>query len=290
MNEYKNQLKNALNDGEIISFTRMMLSEEENLVVVIVEGESDEKFLNNHVSNNVVVREACGGCKSVESIIEGLNAIIPDNRRFISIKDRDYNKISPNINEFYYDYNSLETFLFSMDKVLHKVCNEYYRGQLDKNTLREHIMQELRTLSTIRKLDSINKWNLKFTAISIDKLCEKDSLKLDKDLVIKSINNSNKSFFDKNPQNLQELEVELAKQINYVELLQITQGHDLISLFQTICNIERSKKKNKRGLQIKDIESTLRASCSSNELVETNFYRDLKNYEEDYKIKILDDI
>lgn len=287
MESYNKSLKKSDNKDEIISLTRMILGESKESIVAIVEGESDEKFLNNYVHDDVLVKESCGGCRDVDYIIDNLNRIIPKNRRFIGIKDRDYNSISPEINKFYYDYNSLETFLFSIDEVLKKVCNEYYLGEKDKNVLREHIIMELRILSTIRKLNAIYGWELKFSAISIDKLYSADLLQLDSEGVIKSINDSNKSFFDKNPEKLSLIEVELNKEIDYEGLLSITQGHDLINLFHSICNIERSKVGKKKGLQVQDIDSSLRLSCSIADLMETNFYKELKDYESQHGINIL---
>lgn len=288
MAKKKNSVKSIITKEDIINEVRMTLASDtsKKKAFVIVEGEDDSSFLRKHVDNNIEIKESFSGCKGVDEIIKQLNEIIPHNPRFIGIKDRDYGKLLDNNRIFYYDYNNLEVFLISSDDVLKSICSEYYRGDSKSHELRVHMLEELLIMGIIRKISFIDKWGLKLDCISINNAYNKDLKKIDKEYIQKEINRINSQFFDKYPEKLEKINSEVEKineNINYEDLLNLIQGHDLLFLFKRICDDSNNLSK---GLNVGDIASSMRCSYSIDEFKNSNLYKNIKAYESNHKIKI----
>lgn len=288
MQKTNNSIYKEITKDSIINDIRLSLSStpDNDDVFVIVEGEDDIKFLRGYVADNVEIKESFSGCKGIKEILDELNIILPKKHfRFIGIRDRDYEEVQANEKIFYYDYNSLEILLISSDEVLTKIFNEYYYGEKEKSEIRDHILEQLKVVSVIRKLSYEKKWGLRLTGLSIDNAYDNNSDTLMREHIINQVNEMNNNFF-KEDKNLKFVEQDLEKIKSKKDLLMLTRGHDLVHLFKCICN--KAKTSKQKGINADDIASSMRCSYPSDELKQTDLYKEIKGYENKQNIKIFD--
>ncbi|CEK29405.1 hypothetical protein JGS6364_00511 [[Clostridium] sordellii] len=289
MSKGTNSIKANLKNQNLANDLRLMLSSshKKTTKIVLVEGEDDEKFMKSNVSENVIIKRSFNGGKGVVEVIKLLETMIPTNNRFIGIKDRDYGELENSDRIFYYDNNSLELFLVESDEVLKKIYNEYYVGDINLCEIRNYILNELKGLGIIRKLNEVHKWMINIRCVSIDKAYNTNLNKVDIELIIGIINENNKNFFKQREECLDIVHKELEEHIEEEELLLLIQGHDFIRLFQSICNNERKRNKLPTNITEREIGSAMRCSYSFTDFQKTDLYKLVNEYEKKYDLKIL---
>lgn len=291
----KDSISESIEIDDIVNDINLSLDAtgEDEYVVVLVEGISDERFLNKHVKDHVEVtlpaleNDLNGGCSKVEKIIEQLKDMRSDDKRVIAIVDRDYKEEKAEEEFFYYDHNSLETFLFSLESVLEGICSEFCINREDKSIFRLRALKNLKELGIIRKLSNENNWGLNLKNLPISKFYDETICKLDINELINIVKLRNKAKFEADKTILEKIEENIKSDLDYEQLLRVVQGHDLVAIIKCECDLAYKKRyKCEKEFNKDSIESTLRSSCTIEDLSNTNLYKSINNYETKYDLKI----
>ena len=267
-----NSIKNNLTKDLIISEIKLLLGADINKanIYIVVEGEDDSKFLSKYFDTNVTIYESPSGKHDVEYIV-GSEIICND--RVIGIRDKDYCNNVKNKKIFFYDGCCLEMMIVKNDKTFEAIYYEYYKGTMQPKDLKKHILDELLEVSLVRKYNEEKKLSINFKGLPFHSIID-SSFKIDKSKFYEELKKRNKSKdfgFVKNLSNQ-----------NIYNGLDITNGHDFISLFKVICD----NNCNSKATNEKDIASSLRCSFSEDLLRKTTLYRSVADYFDNINIKV----
>lgn len=262
-----NSIINNLDKDSMISTIKLLLSDDidKKHIFIVVEGDDDVKFLKRFLNNNVKIVESYSGKAGVEEIV---NSEFIDSDRVIGIRDRDYYQGSISRKIFFYDRCCLEIMMAEFDEVFEGIYHEFYYGKMEPQVLKKHILYELNIVSQLRKYNEENNIEINFKGIPFDNIvC--NNFKIDKNKFIDKIKdlNSGREIDYIGITDKSESEVS-------INLLDITNGHDFIRLFKTICDMSNKGKKVKD----REISTALRTSFSGDFLKKTNLYKDIKGY------------
>ena len=265
-----NSIKANLTKDSIISDIKLLLGADINKenIYVVVEGDDDIKFLRRYLNSNVTIYESFSGKNGVEEIV---NSKIIFSSRVIGIRDKDYCNDVKNKKIFFYDRCCLEMMIAEFDKAFNGIYCEFYNGEMEPHKLKEHILTELFKVSQLRKYNEENKMEINFKGLSFQSIIDA-KYKVNEDKFIEQLKNLNPS-----------------KPIDFINeslyqstdnMLDITNGHDFISLFKVICD----KSCNKNSANEKHISSVLRGSFSEEFLKKTTLYRNISDYFNNIKV------
>lgn len=271
-----NSIKNNITKDDIISEIKLLLGHdfERKAICIIVEGDDDLSFWGKFFSKNVEILESYSGKEGVFQIVEYFN----ENKRVIGICDKDYGETDKE-DVYFYDFCNLEMMLISNREVFKSLICETYSKKENEMDIKESLLNALLPLSLLRKINADKAYGINFKGLIFDKIFSDRKIKLqefieeickinkDKCKIIliemNNINKSNRLFTEEN-------------------ILDITNGHDFTSAYVTFC---KNKDKNfKLGSSI--IERMLRCCFRYNDLIETNIYKDLLFYQQEFEIKL----
>lgn len=263
-----NSIKDKLNETDTVSEIHLMLGHSKDKVCVVVEGESDQSLFRSLLSDKVVLFQSYASKRGVNNIVK---TYFPRNKRVIGIRDKDYSKSPISRRCFFCDYCCMEMMILSINSCSSRMfCNFYKGSTFDENTLKIHCFERLEKLSKLRKLNELNNWKLRFTGINPHILYDANISVMEKSIV-KEINLRNQNnMIDKTKE---EAYAKLSKCRCLNDYLQITNGHDYISLFYGICA------KNNNAISISTIEQALRTSFGPSEFKLTQLYNNLYQYQ-----------
>jgi len=219
-----NSIYEALNTDSIINEIRLTLSATPNTPFVIVEGNDDISFFKHHCPEGVRIRESFKGKVGVYQILENFS----NKKSVIGICDRDYDHAPLPTNIFAYDFSCLEAMLFANTKTKEIVFTQL---NLKNNISLEEILNQLCWLSHLRKKSFQESLAINFDGLKISKLFDCTcGLKTDK-LIIK-LNEINDTSLLLSNEQIESIESIVNLVHTFDDLLNITQGHDLLSLIQ----------------------------------------------------------
>lgn len=230
-----NSIRDTINKEDQISTIRLLLSADYNhkLQIIVVEGPDDCLFCSM-VLDKINVQESFSGKHGVYEIVDFFN-----DKRVIGICDLDYDtgKLPEKI--FYYDYSCLEMMMVSNDKTFESVYTANCIGWKSPLEARDYMLSGLAYLSRFRKINSVEGLGINFNGISISSAFNQETGLLDNQTILEQLNNCNK-----NPNSLCCIEnidkSDYRETSNYYD---ITQGHDFLRYFQTVCaNFPRFRK------------------------------------------------
>ncbi|WP_339011625.1 DUF4435 domain-containing protein [Lactococcus garvieae] len=266
-----NSIRSSLTKNDIISTLRMNLSADPKKPIIIVEGEDDIAFLQHICKENVMLIESYSGKDGVFDI---LNFVVQfDNMNsIIAICDRDYNNISHN-KVFYYDYCCLEMMMLSNDGVFKKILSSL---NLEYKSFKRHMLLEsLLPLSLLRKKNTEEALGVNFNGIKITDILSEDKGEL-KQLQNKlSLINPSIPFHDVQ-RKMDEVKqiLELEKNKGEENLLNLTQGHDFISLLQTLHKQHCARRTQSETT----IRLVMNAAYTAKAFSKTNLFSEIKNF------------
>lgn len=265
-----NSIKRYMNKEEIISNIKLLLGADRECknIFVVVEGGDDIKFLKKFFSENVIIFESYSGKQGLEEIIE-----TQKNARVIGIRDRDYCLQPNNKRIFFYDRCCLEMMIIENCNSFKSIFYEYYQGPMASDKLKNHILSELYKLSILRKYNEENKKGINFKGLSFSNLIDKEN-KLNETVLkdcIEKKNGAKAIDFSWN-------EV-ISNNFSISNLLDITNGHDFISFFKVLCDVD-----NKDNVKAREISSTLRGAYRDDDFIKTKLYEDIKSSFKNKKI------
>ncbi len=265
-----NSVKVHLSKDTAISEIKLILGAdfEKKKVFLVVEGQSDQKILNKFCDSNTQIFISYSGKQGIEEVV---NSKIVSDKRVIGIRDKDYCTQPSSDRIFFYDKCNSEMMMLSFHDVFESIYYEYYEGIFDSKELINFIFRELSKISKLRKYNEDNRMSIKFEGFHHNDLLDSENkLKLEEVISkIKEINSERDSFFIGDILNSEEE--------NDIEYLNITNGHDFIWFFKTLCN----KEKTGKGVSDHQISSTLRGSFNKNHFSNTNLYSSINKYCDD---------
>ena len=248
-------------------------------VIIVVEGEDDEKALKKFFNVQAVEFTCATNC----SIVKDAMLIVSTDKQLkdcvIGIKDADFDhikKISYNIaNLMITDTHDMETLMLT-PKVCERICWETIKEEYPN--LSFEAMTSLKNLSYLRYYnDKIilngkgsDKEGIKFKGIKIADVtshCVQDVLQRVKD---------NGNFKKTSYPDLDTINLFISQNpIDDEDLTLFTNGHDLV---YAIRDILHSKDEAAKAYSDKSIATMIRMSYSKEEFEKTNLYKDIDNW------------
>lgn len=248
-------------------------------VIIVVEGEDDEKALKKFFNMKAVEFTCATSC----SIVKDVMIIVSTDKQLkdcvIGIKDADFDhikKISHEIsNLMVTDTHDIETMMLT-PRVCRRICLETINREYQN--LSSQAMSSLKNLSYLRYYNdkmilnggNPDKKGINFRGVIIADVASvsvRDVLQY-----VKAKGNSNKtSFPDLNAMNL----FINQNPIDNKDLVLFTNGHDLVHAIQYILH---SQNQAARAYSDKNIATMIRMSYSKEEFEKTNLYKDIDNW------------
>ena len=253
-------------------------------VIIVVEGEDDEKALKKFFNVQAVEFTCATNC----SIVKDAMLIVSTDKQLkdcvIGIKDADFDhikKISHNIaNLMLTDTHDMETMMLT-SKVCECICWETIKKEYPN--LSFDAMTSLKNLSYLRYYNDkmiltgekkSDKDGISFKKTKIHKLIPNNQPVSVDDVLkhVKLAGNSEKTSFP----DLEKMNRFIQQNpIDDDELFLFTNGHDLVS---AICNILHSRAKKAKDYGKIAIAALIRAYFSKEEFEKTNLYQDIDNW------------
>lgn len=248
-------------------------------VIIVVEGEDDEKALKQFFNIQVVEFFWAENCLKVKN---SMRIVSTDNQLkdcVIGIKDADFdhiNQIKHNIaNLMITDTHDMETLMLT-PRVCRRICLETINREYQN--LSSQAMSSLKNLSYLRYYNDkmiLNGGNPDKKGINFRGVIIADVASVSvRDVLqhVKAKGNSNKtSFPDLNAMNL----FINQNPIDNKDLVLFTNGHDLVHAIQYILH---SQNQAARAYSDKNIATMIRMSYSKEEFEKTNLYKDIDNW------------
>ena len=248
-------------------------------VIIVVEGEDDEKALKKFFNMKAVEFTCATSC----SIVKDVMIIVSTDKQLkdcvIGIKDADFDhikKVSHEIsNLMVTDTHDIETMMLT-PRVCRRICLETINREYQN--LSSQAMSSLKNLSYLRYYNDkmiLNGGNPDKKGINFRGVIIADVASVSvRDVLqhVKAKGNSNKtSFPDLNAMNL----FINQNPIDNKDLVLFTNGHDLVHAIQYILH---SQNQVARAYSDKNIATMIRMSYSKEEFEKTNLYKDIDNW------------
>lgn len=275
-----NSILDNITEKDIIAEIQLLLDSDiaHEKVVVVVEGLDDIKFINGMCFNNenVLVIQSYSGKLGAIDIVDNYT----EEQRVIAILDKDYSNSTRENNIFYYDYCCLEMMLISSVENFNNLFKEcIYPDKLSSEEFKRYLLQELKCISLLRKINEEKNLGIEFYRISINDLYRKNKISIED--FKNQVNERNDRYLETNEEIERQLDIEYNREMDMTHLMEITNGHD----FCEILAIE-SRLHNRKGISRNMIQSMLRCSYRESDFNKTKLYYDLKEYGNTNKIII----
>ena len=252
-------------------------------VIIVVEGEDDEKALKKFFNVQAVEFYRTGNCLKVKNVMQIVSTDKQLKYCVIGIKDADFdhiNKISHNIaNLMITDAHDMETMMLTPN-VCRKICLETINKEYPKLSI--EAMLSLKNISYLRYYnDKIiikrgsDKDGISFNGIDIAQVASNSQpINVQSVLLhVKEKGNSNKtSFPDLNTMNqfIQQNPIDDSK------LLLFTNGHDLVYAIRNILHSNNPQEAKKYS--DKNIATMIRIGYAKEDFKKTDLYKSIDNW------------
>jgi hypothetical protein len=249
---------------------------------ILLEGDTDIRLFRKLFNlDNCKVENIPGGNKKLEECVQTLVNIYP---LIIGIRDADFIRINESEylinNMFLTDLHDIEMTMLNFEPILNAIVFEY--SNLDKSQLLAFKFKLLDVIKHISYLKLLNdRENLELTFSSgFQDLISFANQKIDLDQYLDRV-------IAKSPNALIKDKEILKAKIDAIEqqepdLLQITNGHDLINSFAKYFREEEKR----NGLSGENLEATLRMLFNIDFFSRTNLYQQLDNWKNKNNVQI----
>jgi hypothetical protein len=249
---------------------------------ILLEGDTDIRLFRKLFNlNNCKVENIPGGNKKLEECVQTLVNIYP---LIIGIRDADFIRINEAEyllnNMFLTDLHDIEMTMLNFEPILNAIVFEY--SNLDKSqhlAFKNKLLEVIKHISYLKLLN--DKENLELTFSSgFQDLISFANQKIDLDQYLDRV-------VAKSPNALIKDKEILKAKIDTIEqqdpdLLQITNGHDLINSFAKYFREEEKR----NGLSGDNLEATLRMLFNIEFFSQTNLYQQLDNWKNQNNVQI----
>lgn len=274
-----NSIRANISKEDIISEVRLTLGADikKEKIILLLEGEDDIKVMAKLVNSNVELIESFSGKEGVKEII---GSYFTDNFRLMGIVDKDYEIIPTSPKIFFYDHCCLEMMILSYKELFESIYYEYYDFVKESSgELREILLRNIRHISILRKYNHKNSLELIFRGMKITNILDENELSVNK-LLEEIKKRKTKDIDFENLKSM--LTNEISREWDFKQLLDITQGHDFIGIFQYYCKKNKGKEPNKDN-----IASSLRCVLNMDYFKKTDLFKNLIVYQTNNKLKLI---
>lgn len=272
-----NSIRGCLSKEDTISEIILSLGHNPNATCVVVEGESDIRLFKSILSDSVELFQSYSGKHGIEDIVVRQ---FQNNKRVIGIRDRDYERIKKQKKRmFFCDYCCAEMMIISDDYCYNRIYNNVFNDPCETSLdNRIHILKTLLFMSLLRKNNEEKKWGICIKDIKAGEYYDSSTDDINQDELIKNINY--RSDIKLSGEMTRIVQREFNKDYNLADYLNMTNGHDFISMFGKFCG---PKKTMSNGT----LETTLRVAFGEDNFQKTQLYIRLKEYQENKSVKIV---
>jgi 5S rRNA maturation endonuclease (ribonuclease M5) len=248
------------NPSRVLNAIGLKLSANDDLIFILVEGDTDKRFFKKIFDTSKVSIEITFGKQNLLEVIELLHQNkLGRQVSFFAIKDADFDRINQKAevkNLYLTDASDTETTILN-SLAFNSILSEYGQDEkIEGKNIVEILLNSAKILGSLRLINEREGLNLKFNELCFSKFVNKPNLKIDVDEMIKTVFNNSKR---------QDLKIEDFKEkINQIlsknhDLLQLCNGHDLVELL-SISLTKLLGNKGQQDVKIETLESSLRIS------------------------------
>ncbi len=267
------------NPDRILNAIGMKLNVNNDLVFILVEGDTDKRLFKKIFDDSKVSIEITFGKQNLLEVIDLLHQNkLGREISFFAVKDSDFDRIHKKAeikNLYLTDTSDTETMILSslaLDSVLLELAQE---SKIEGKNVLQILLNSAKILGSLRLINELENLNLKFTELTFSKFVDKSNLKIDIDEMIKTVFNNSKR---------QDLKIDAFKlKINQIllqnhDLLQLCNGHDLVELL-SISLTKLIGNKGQQDVKIEQLESHLRISYRFDDFKLTKLYASIIEWE-----------
>lgn len=242
---------------------------------ILVEGETDIKLFRKLFNlNNCKVENIPGGKNKLEECVQTLVNIYP---LILGIRDADFIRVNePQYslnNMFLTDLHDIEMTMLGFEPILNAIVFEY--SNIDKrqhSIFRSNVISTIKHISYLKLLNDRENLELSFR-IGFQDLILFTNQKIDFEQYLDRVIISSPNAVVKDKFLLKE-KVSLIEQSD-PDLLQITNGHDLLNSFAKYF----TEKENRNDVSSKALEASLRMLFNFDYFRQTQLYQELSNWQ-----------
>ena len=262
--------------------------------ILIIEGKNDEKIYGRFVDNSTCLTHPVSGKKEVVEIINILDA--SGQKGMLGIVDADFWHLdsitSPSNNLLVTDEHDSEMMLINSGSFA-QIIDEYgsikkiteYENKYGGKKLRDIILELAIPIGVLRYISHTEDLNLKFNGIDYGKIVDRDTLEINKSMMVRNVLANTKDHTLNDSEVLKKLNEKLDK--NTYNSKQVNCGHDItkiigIGLRKTLgsCDSKIAHGKN--------IESIMRLAYEIQYFVTLKLYASIRNWERKNAYKVLE--
>ncbi len=267
------------NPNKVLNAIGMKLNANSDVVIVLVEGDTDKRLFKKIFDASKVSIEITFGKQNLLDVTDLLHQNkLGREVSFFAIKDSDFDRINQKKevkNLYLTDFSDIETMIL-ISPVLDSILSEYgQENKIEGKNILQILLNEAKLLGSLKLINEREGLNLKFTDLNFSKFLNKSNLKIDIDKMIKTVLDNSKR---------QDLKVEDFKpKVEHIlaqnhDLLQLCNGHDLIQLL-SIALTKLIGSKDQKDVKIETLESSLRISYRFEDFKLTKLYASIIEWE-----------
>lgn len=249
---------------------------------ILLEGDTDIRLFRKLFNlNNCKVENIPGGNKKLEECVQTLVNIYP---LIIGIRDADFIRINESEyllnNMFLTDLHDIEMTMLNFEPILNAIVFEY--SNLNKSqhlAFKNNLLDVIKHISYLKLLNDRENLELTFSSGFQDLISFANQM-IDLEQYLDRV-------ISKSPNAVIKDKEILKAKINAIEqqdpdLLQITNGHDLLNSFAKYFREEEKR----NGLSGENLEATLRMLFNIDFFSQTNLYQQLDNWKNQNNVQI----
>ncbi len=249
---------------------------------ILLEGDTDIRLFRKLFNlNNCKVENIPGGNKKLEECVQTLVKIYP---LIIGIRDADFIRINESEyllnNMFLTDLHDIEMTMLNFEPILNAIVFEYSNLDIEQHlAFRNKLLEVIKHISYLKLLNDKENLELIFSS-GFQDLISFANQKIDLDQYLDRVISKSPNALIKDKEILKVKIVAIEQQ--NPDLLQITNGHDLIN---SVAKYFREEEK-RNGLSGENLEATLRMLFNIDFFSRTNLYEQLDNWKNQNNVQI----
>lgn len=249
---------------------------------ILLEGDTDIRLFRKLFNlDNCKVENIPGGNKKLEECVQSLVNIYP---LIIGIRDADFTRINASEyllnNMFLTDLHDIEITMLNVEPILNAIVFEY--SNLDKAnhvTFKQRLLETIKHISYLKLLNDRENLELTFSS-GFQDLISFANQKIDFEQYLDRViaKSPNALIKDKDLLKARIIAIEQSDP----DLLQITNGHDLLNSFAKYFR----EVENRNGISGENLEATLRMLFNIDFFRQTNLYQQLNDWKNQNNVEI----
>ena len=255
---------------------------------ICVEGDSDVRLFRKLVDlERCKIEQIPGGKAKVEECVEDLSAKSTIHSRVIGIRDADFEHLKAEAytlkNMFLTDFHDIEMTMLAFDVVLNALFFEYTNlEQAEHTCLKNSLMLAIRPMSCLKLLNERESLLLSFE-VGFEQLLSFGGgvFSFDFETYLQRVLSKSKNPTINDASTL--LQKVAAIEQENLNLLQLTNGHDLLKAFAVYFREVEQKK----GTSGEDLEKITRIKFDQTEFQQTALYQQLLAWQQENKTQFL---